>query len=249
MPAGPSRSPRKSGSLATKRTQSRRIVSATPIVGTRSRRISKRAAEADDARAREHERLIMQRLGRLGLPTEGETPASLGALLRQRDCDPFGGVFDDDHFGGFADTSMGMDDDYNGGWYSEEELEDETEDELPSTQKTDHAIKTETEVNNWTKFIDIVTGDTVTQESSSFCTCNKSTRSIPIVSLSTGVLNCNWLLTMKDMSTWTFKSAGRIALFVRVCSISSVKVIFRRLPSNLDLRSRWMFFLFSTGCT
>jgi len=100
----------------------------------------------------------MQQLERLGLPTEGETHASLGALLRQRDCDPFGGVFDDDYFGGFPDTSMGMDDDYNDGcqWYSEEELEDEMEDELPSTQsRTDDAIRTEKEVNNWTKCVPI----------------------------------------------------------------------------------------------
>lgn len=192
MPAGPSRSPRKSGSLATQRTQSRRFFSATPIRGTRSRRISKRAAEVDDALARENARLAVQQLESYGLRKGEKTPASLGALLRQRDCapnDPFGGVFDDDDFGGF-DTSMGMD--YGNGdeWYSEEELEDDTEDELPSTEtRTEDAIRTEKEVNNWTKFIGIVTGDTVTQEGSSFCTCNKSTRSIPIVSLSTGVLN------------------------------------------------------------
>jgi hypothetical protein len=202
MPAGPSRSPRKLGSLAT---QSRRFFSATPIRGTRSRRISKRAAEVGDAVAREHARLVMQKLESYGLRKGEKTPASLGALLRQRDCapnDPFGGVFDDDDgFGGF-DTSMGMDYGNDDEWCSEEELEDDIEDQLPSTQiRTDHTIKTEIEINNWTKFIDIVTGDTMTQEGPSFCTCNKSTRSIPIVSLSTGVLNCSWQLTMKDMST------------------------------------------------
>ena len=37
---------------------------------------------------------------------------------------------------------MGMDYDYDDGWYSEEELNDETEDELPSTQRQmDPAIR------------------------------------------------------------------------------------------------------------
>src|SRR5271163_3610376 len=133
MPAGPSRSPRKSGSLPTQRTQSRRFFSATPIRGTRSRRISKRAAEVDDALAREHARLTVQRLESYGFRKGEKTPTSLGALLRQRDSsaptDPFGGVFGDEDFGGF-DTSMGMDcsnGDYGNGdeWCSEEELEDD----------------------------------------------------------------------------------------------------------------------------
>jgi hypothetical protein len=198
MPAIPSRSPRKSGSPAKQRTRWSRIVSVTPLQGTRSKRTSLRAANAEDALARERDHLIDLRLQRLGLPIEGEIPASLGALLKQRGSPPgynFNGGFGDDDFGGFdGHTPMDMDNSNDEDWFSEEELEDdiedEVEDEVQSTGKpSNHKIRSEAEVNNWTKFIDIVTGDTVMQEGSSFCTCNKSTRSIPIVSLSTGVLN------------------------------------------------------------
>lgn len=179
-------------------------MSATPLQGTRSNRTSLRAAKADDALAREREHLISRRLERLGLPTEGEIPSSLGALLKQRGSPSgynFNGGFGDDDFGGFHGTTMDMDYGNDDEWCSEEELEDDIEDELQSTRRpSDHAIRTETEVKNWTKFIDIVTGDTVMQGCSPFCTCTKSTRSIPTVSLSAGVLNHSLPLTVKDMS-------------------------------------------------
>ena len=180
-------------------------MSVTPFQGTRSKRTSLRAAKAEDALAREREHLISRRLEQLGVPTEGEIPASLGALLKQRSSPPgynFNGGFDD-NFGGFdGHTPMGMDYSSDEEWCSEEELEDDIEDELQSTGKPSvHAIRSETEVNNWTKFIDIVTGDTVMQGCSPFCTCSKSTRSIPTVSLSAGVLNHSLPLTVKDMST------------------------------------------------
>jgi hypothetical protein len=249
MPAVPSRSPRKSGSPVKRRPQWNRIVSATPLQGTRSKRTSLRAAKADDALAREREHLISHRLEQLGLPTEGEIPASLGALLKQRGSLPgynFNEGFGDDNFGGFDGyTTMEMDYSNDDEWCSEEELEDE----LQSTERPlDHAIRIETEVNNWTKFIDIITGDTVMQGCSPFCTCNKSTRSIPTISLSAGILNYRLLLTVKDMSTWNFKYARRIALFIKVCSVSSVKVITHHLLSNLVLHSTLMFFSFSMRC-
>ena len=202
MPAGPSRSPRKSGSPAKERTRWNRIVSATPLQGTRSNRTSLRAAKAEDALAREREYLISRRLERLGLPTEGEIPVSLGALLKQRGSPSVNGGFGNNDFGGF-DGYPAMDMDYGNDdeWCSEEELEDDIEDELQSTRRPlDHAIRTETEVNNWTKFIDIVTGDTVIQGCSPFYTCTKSTRSIPTISLSAGILNCSLPLIVKDMS-------------------------------------------------
>jgi hypothetical protein len=225
-------------------------VSVTPIQGTRSWRTSLRAGKAKDARAKKREELIDRRLEQIGLRPGGEIPASLGALLKQRGSPPaynFNGGFDDDNFGGF-DGHTPMDDNEDE-WCSEEELEDDIEDEPKSTGgPSDHAIRSKKEVNNWTKLIDIVTGDTVMQGCSPFCTCRKSTRSIPTVSLSAGVLNRSLPLTVKDMSTWNFKYARRVALFVRVCSISSVKVITRRLPSNLILHSTWMFFFSSTRC-
>jgi hypothetical protein len=182
-------------------------VSVTPIQGTRSWRTSLRAGKAKDARAKKREELIDRRLEQIGLRPGGEIPASLGALLKQRGSPPGynfnGGFADDDNFGGFdGHTPMGMDYSSDEEWCSEEELEDDIEDELQSTGKpSDHAIRSETEVNNWTKFIDIVTGDTVMQGCSPFCTCSKSTRSIPTVSLSAGVLNHSLPLTVKDMST------------------------------------------------
>lgn len=181
-------------------------MSVTPLQGTRSKRTSLRAANAEDALARERDHLIDLRLEKIGLPTEGEIPASLGALLKQRGSPPgynFNVGFGDDDFGGFdGHTTMDMDNSNDEEWCSEEELEDDIEDEVQSTGKpSDHKIRSEAEVNNWTKFIDIVTGDTVMQGCSPFCTCTKSTRSIPTVSLSAGVLNRSLSLTVKDMST------------------------------------------------
>jgi hypothetical protein len=225
-------------------------VSATPLQGTRSKRTSLRAAKADDALARDKECQISRKLEQLGLITEGETPTSLGALLRQAGTPSVGDInsgFGDDDFGGFDGEVMDYDSD------SEWEVEsgDEIEDKLKqSTEKLpDYAIRTQKEVDNWTGFIAIVTGDTAMQECSPFCTCSKSTRSIPTVSLSAGVLNRSLSLTVKDISTWNFKYARRVALFVRVCSISSVKDIIRRLRSNLVLHSTWMSFFSSTRCT
>ena len=223
MPAGPSRSPRKSGSPAKERTRSNRVISWTPIPGTHSKRTSRRAAQADDALAREKERQITRRLEQIGLVMGEETPVSLGALLRQRGAplnDHILTDFGDDEFGGFdGDTHMDYDNDNE--WESEEELEDDVEKGSQSTEKpSNHAIRTETETNNWTNFIDIATGDTAMQNCSPYCTCTKLTRTLPTVSLTAGVLNYNSSLTVKDISTWNFKYARRLVLFVKICSIS-----------------------------
>lgn len=239
MPAGPSRSPRKSKSPWKDRTKATvRIVSSTPLQGTRSKRTSLQAAEADDALARQTERRIARRLEQLGLTMAREAPPSLGALLRQAGGPPVADVnpgfgdddFGGDDFGGFDGEVMDYDNDSD--WESEpgDELEGyEIGDKQSTEQPSDYASRTQKEVDSWTSFIAIVTGDIAMQEFSPFCTCSKSTRSIPTVSLSSGVLNRSLSLTVKDIPTWNFKYARRVALFVRVCSILSIKDIIHHL--------------------
>ena len=194
MPAGPSRSPRKSKSHSNNRTKATiRIVSSTPLQGTRSKRTSLRAAEADDTLARQTECRIARRLEQLGLTMVGETPPSLGALLRQAGGTPVGDInpgFSANDFGGFDSEAMNYGNDSD--WESELSVEldgNEIEDQQSTEKPLDYANRTQKEVDSWTSFITIVTGDTAMQECSPFCTCSKSTRSIPTVSLSTGVLN------------------------------------------------------------
>ena len=153
-------------------------------------RTSVRAAKADDALARDKERQVSNKLEQLGLTKEGEMPISLGALLRQAGTPLVGNInsgFGGDDFGGFDGDVM----DYESDSEWEVESGDELEDELKQSAEkpSDYAIRTQKEVDNWTNFIAIVTGDTTIQECSPFCTCSKSIRSIPTVSLSAGVLN------------------------------------------------------------
>ena len=188
-------------------------------------------------------------LKELGLK-KGKMPVSLEELLRQSrnlsihdinddfDYDDFG----DDGFDDFDDEKM--DHDHESEWEfvfmnSDDELKnDEVQDNLKrSTKKfSDHANRNQKKMNNWIQLIAIVTEDTAMQESSPFCAYNKSTRSISTIFLSAGVLSYIMSLMMKDMSTWIFKYARRVALFVMICSISSVKSIIPRLQSNLVLR-------------
>ena len=131
---------------------------------------------------------------------------------------------------------------------SDEELEgDEVENGLKD-KSSDHAKRYEKEVDNWTTLIAIVTGDSVIQGTSPFCTCNKSTRSIPTISLSAGILCYSISLMIQDISRQILKYASTAALFVMVCSVSSVRDIILHLPSDLILRSTRMSFSFSTEC-
>jgi hypothetical protein len=189
MPARLSKSPRKG------RTKANRYISSNPLPGSSSRRTTIRAATAYDTLASQKESFVARVLEELGFK-KGKTPASLGELLRQsrnlsiRDVnDGFG----DDGFGGF--DGVEIDHDHESDWESvfmdsDDELEDDKiQDDLKRLTKkpSDYANRNQKEVDSWIRLIAIVTGDTAMQESSPFCACSKSTRSIPTLSLSTGV--------------------------------------------------------------
>jgi hypothetical protein len=189
MPARLSKSPRKG------RTKANRYISSNPLPGSSSRRTTIKAATAYDTLASQKESFVSHVLEGLGFE-KGKTPASLGELLRQSRNLPVRDVsdgFGDDGFGGFDDAEM--DHDHESEWESDfmdsdDELEgDEVQDDLKRLTKkpSDYANRNQREVDSWIRLIAIVTGDTAMQESSPFCACSKSTRSIPTLSLSTGV--------------------------------------------------------------